>query len=462
MANDWVANDYTTNVDIDGNAFGDLDMRGQPNFNGLNLHGDDIPIPLPLSLSGFGWVGGLPGDQVLDLRRTGFPEEALMEDNEASNMKYDIGINYRINDNLEVSLLYRKGGGNTIYTGTQKYKLDGFSQQFISFGLESDKMKFKVYQSSTDGGDTYNIGFLGAAMNEAFSGTQADGGWGQTYLTTYLLALQGYATGAPAGNVAAAATARLAADSPIPAVGSTAFNQVRDAQKPSPFQDPTTPGAKLVDNSTLTHADFTYDIADWLLFGANFRNYTLDGEGTVYNQDPDGDGVLEKISINEFGSFLQVNKEIFTGFKFIGSARYDKNSNYKGRVTPRVAAVYTFADKHNLRFSYQTGFRNPDTQSQYIYFPAGSTILLLVQLETMPKGMVLWKVVRGQDLHIMPIWRLEEFLMRQLVTQLWVTQLSLQEAYANYIKPERLSAFEFGYKGVIGEKVLVDANYFND
>ena len=69
---------------------------------------------------------------------------------------------------------------------------------------------------------------------------------------------------------------------------------------------------QLVDNSTLTHADFTYDIADWLLFGANFRNYTLDGEGTVYNQDPDGDGVLEKISINEFGSFLQVNKEIFT------------------------------------------------------------------------------------------------------------------------------------------------------
>ena len=55
-------------------------------------------------------------------------------------------------------------------------------------------MKFKVYQSSTDAGDSYNIGALGAAMNEAFSGTQADGGWGQTYLTTYLLALQGYVT----------------------------------------------------------------------------------------------------------------------------------------------------------------------------------------------------------------------------------------------------------------------------
>ena len=108
MANDWIANDYTTNVDIDGNAFGDLDMRGQPNFNGLNLHGDDIPIPLPLSLSGFSWVGGLPGGQVLDLRRTGFPEEALMENNDASNMKYDIGINYRINDNLRLHCFTEK------------------------------------------------------------------------------------------------------------------------------------------------------------------------------------------------------------------------------------------------------------------------------------------------------------------------------------------------------------------
>ena len=41
-----------------------------------------------------------------------------------------------------------------------------------------------------------------------------------------------------------------------------------------------------------------------------------------------------------------MNKEIFTGFKFIGSARYDKNSNYKGRVTPRVAAVYTLSLIH--------------------------------------------------------------------------------------------------------------------
>ena len=90
----------------------------------------------------------------------------------------------------------------------------------------------------------------------------------------------------------------------------------------------------------------------------------------------DGDGVNERIHISEWGAFAQVNTEIFDGFNFVGSLRYDKNKNYEGRVTPRVAAVYSFAETHNIRFSYQTGFRNPDTQSQFIFFPTGSTTLL--------------------------------------------------------------------------------------
>ena len=37
----------------------------------------------------------------------------------------------------------------------------------------------------------------------------------------------------------------------------------------------------------------------------------------------------------------------------------------------------------------------------------------------------------------------------------------LQEAYVDYIKPERLSSIEFGYKGVIGDVLLADVNYYN-
>ena len=229
MATDWIADDYMTNVDAAGNAFGDIDMRGMPNFNGLNLHGDETQIAVPVmaaaSLVG-GWVSQLP-EQVLDLRRTGLPEEFLLDNNDAKNMKYDIGVNYRINDNLEASLVYRKGGGNTIYTGAQKYALRDFGQQFFKVGLESDKLKFKVYQSITDAGNSYNVGALGGIMNEVFSPTQAQ--WGPTYLQTYITAMQGYVPGVPAGDTYFAhATARQQADAGIPAVGSAEWMGVRD------------------------------------------------------------------------------------------------------------------------------------------------------------------------------------------------------------------------------------------
>ena len=53
-----------------------------------------------------------------------------------------------------------------------------------------------------------------------------------------------------------------------------------------------------------------------------------------------------------------------------------KNENFEGQVTPRISGVYTFNETHNIRASFQTGFRNPDTQAQFIYFPSSSGTLV--------------------------------------------------------------------------------------
>jgi hypothetical protein len=64
--------------------------------------------------------------------------------------------------------------------------------------------------------------------------------------------------------------------------------------------------------------------------------------------------------------------------KFTGSIRYDKSKNFEGNYSPRVSLVYSAGEsrKHNFRASFQTGFRNPSTQDQYIGFNVGSAILL--------------------------------------------------------------------------------------
>ena len=458
IATDWTADDYITNVDASGNAFGTVDMRGQPNFNGLNLHGDETQINLPLSLANFAWTSVLP-EQVLDLRRTGIPEEYLIANNDAKNMKYDIGVNYRFNDNLEASLLYRKGGGNTIFMGTQKYALRDFGQQFLKFGLKSNRFNLNVYQSVTDAGNSYNVGALGAIMNEAFAGTVST--WGPAYLQTYILAMQGSVPGVDAGNVAAAhAAARGQADASTPAPGSAEFMAVRDQVMKNRFQDPENPGASFYDNSKLTHAEFTWNPTDWMLFGANYRNYGIFTDGTIFNEDPDGDGVNERIQIPEWGAFVQLYREIFTGLKLAGSLRYDKNKNYEGRLTPRFSGVYTFAETHNIRVSYQTGFRNPDTQSQFIFFPTGtSTILGTARANAERYGVMEGGAYTNASY--------QAFLASGGTLDAETGAIVggnadlLVVANVDYIKPERSSSFEIGYKGIISNVLLVDMNYYN-
>lgn len=59
--------------------------------------------------------------------------------------------------------------------------------------------------------------------------------------------------------------------------------------------------------------------------------------------------------------------------KFTGSICYDKADNFDGNYSPRVSLVYSAgeAKNHIFRGSFQTGFRNPTTQDQYIGFNVG-------------------------------------------------------------------------------------------
>ena len=100
-----------------------------------------------------------------------------------------------------------------------------------------------------------------------------------------------------AGNTTAAHNfARSQADAGIPAIGSAEYNAVRDAVMAGRFQTPSeglpSGGSGFFDNSKLTHAEINYDLADWLLVGANYRNYSIFTEGTIFNEDYDDNGTV--------------------------------------------------------------------------------------------------------------------------------------------------------------------------
>ena len=56
----------------------------------------------------------------------------------------------------------------------------------------------------------------------------------------------------------------------------------------------------------------------------------------------------------------QLRKRFFQDkLKASASLRVDNNPEFSPKVNPRLALVYTAAEKHNFRFTYQNGFRFP-------------------------------------------------------------------------------------------------------
>jgi len=473
-AEDWVGNDYTTDRFF-ANQQRSNDPGISPDFDGMNLYGDETRITVPINStfasaieSGALASLGIPADATLAagfrtlenpvVTRTGMREEDLIDDFEARSIKLDGALHYRLNDNLEAIYNYRYGTGSTIYQGAEKYAIRGFSQQFHKVELKSDNFFVRAYATLSNAGDSYNMSALGAFVNETLSPSQAQ--WVPTYGVTYGLArlgLLGLANpsvplGAILSEEDAHRAARAAADAGIPYPGTEAFNAnpngfnevVRQVREDRFFQR-NPPGARFVDRSRTYHAEFNYNFTEIdfidIQVGGNFRRYSLFSDGTIFNEDAEAGENFERIGINEYGFYTQMSKRVFDErLKLTGSLRYDKNQNFQGQVTPRLSAVMRVADTHNFRTSFQTGFRNPDTQAQFIYFPSSTGILLGGTQDNADR----YGLFNGGAFVINP------------------TTGQQETVNLDFVQPEKLTAFEIGYKGVIDNKLLIDANFYRN
>jgi iron complex outermembrane receptor protein len=444
QAEDWHSTDYDTDVNRPEST---VNLTDQPNFDGVNLYGDETRIAFSVPV---------PSISPFDLRRTGWREEDLIDNYDAKSLKGDVALHYRITDKLEALYNYRFGGGSSIYQGSQKYALRDFTQQFHKIELRSSNFFIRGYMTATNAGDSYNMAALGGQINERISPTATE--WAPTYGQTYVLAMQGYIPGVPAGNsYEAHRAARAQADAGRPDPGSAEFRQLAESVRNDYFQRQPA-GAKFIDNSRLYHGEFNYNFGENIEFaeiqlGGNFRRYSLFSDGTIFNEDPENGENFERINIDEFGFYTQISKTIADALKLTGSVRFDKNENFEGRITPRISAVYTFNETHNIRASFQTGFRNPDTQAQYIYFPVGTNTLLGSARENAER----------YGLHEGGAYTVDSY-NAYLASGGSLNSGApvggdpslLEDVYVNYIGPEQLRSYELGYKAIFSNNFLID------
>ncbi|RTL59295.1 MAG: TonB-dependent receptor [Sphingobacteriales bacterium] len=476
QAKDWIGDDFrnysrlgSTGSVIPGTRETD------PNYDGINVYGDETTRNLrSVATAGgnvdiYGAVAAAIGAQqpsavpvlnyimsslpnTINVSRTGYTERELL-DNNTTNFKLSGGLFYKITNKLEVSWLTNWGTGNTVYTGSERYSIKDFKMGQHKLEFKSKNWFLRGYTTQENAGGSHNSTITAQLFNEAWKPSAT---WYQQYVqgylvqeltdwtTAYTIALQG---GQSQAQAQAAAFNAIATTNPLKYhnVGRALADQGRPVSGTDLFRnlynkvssDPIPIGGLLLDRSDLWGAEGQYNFQDIIKFvdvlvGANWKQYVLNSKGTLFI-DYNG-----PIKINEYGGYVQLTKRLFNERLILSaSGRYDKNDNFKERFTPRATAVIKVAKNNNIRLSYQTAYRFPTTQQQYINLVVGSGVFLA--------GGLPWV----QDLYNLknnPGFQLENVLAGNF------TPYKFKE-----FKPEVASTYEVGYKSLVKNKLLLDA-----
>ena len=315
------------------------------------------------------------------------------------------------------------------------------------------------YMTSEDAGDSYDTRFAAININRAW---KSDADWFGQYTGAFLGLIPGVQGGSHQVARAVADTGRF-----VP--GTSEFQEAFDRITTDP--DLVT-GSKFQDNTKLYHADANYNLRDLIDFaefqiGGSYRRYSLNSSGSIFT---DYDGAID---YDEYGLYTQMQKSFLEDdrLKLTSSIRYDKAQNFDGNFSPRVSLAYAGGENKNQNFraSFQTGFRNPTTQDQYIGLNAGRAYLI----GSAPDNL---------DRFTTPALPLSET-GSALTGGLSSVQVSGRSAYDNafsltsvlagapvaanveLVKPEKVTAYEVGYRGLVGSeeaKITVDLSvYYN-
>ena len=388
---DWFASDDNQ---YDLGAVGTEDaisaFRSGPAHDGLNIYGDEValsgtPDGSPKNLNEVAQllegsllpVGASALVPAVDVARTGYRESDLT-DYKAESLKAYFTLNYRpFANNTEIIWSSKIGSGSSIYQGSNRYAIRDFALQQHKLEFRGDNFFLRGYTTIENAGNSYDMRFTGINMNRV-GATQ----WFGTYAAAYAQAAgqileDGGNPNDPATQTQIHAGARTFADDLLtPQPGTPEFIALFNKVTNDP--DVAT-GSKLVDESKMNVAEGNYNFKDLLnnaldlQLGGQYRQYSLNSGGSIFT-DYDG-----SIDYNEYGAYIQGIKKLMDDrLKVTASVRYDKNEFFDASYSPRLSLVYAAGEnkEHNFRASFQTGFRNPDTQALFIGFNVGRAILV--------------------------------------------------------------------------------------
>ncbi len=441
-AADFIGVDYRDQSDIVERSPEGIDPNDRADmrtYDGVNIYGDPL-VNVGILGQGVGLGALLPTDRTGDFTPTGYTEQEFV-DNTTESLKLGGALHYRVNDNLEALVQFNQGFGSTVYTANDRFVLDDFSIWTAKAELRSNNFFLRGYRTKESSGDSYAANTLASLINA------------QTTIPNYVQTFAG-ARLAGLSVDQSHGLARITSDNLRETnLNNGRYRELYDSLRQVPISEG---GAKFLDETSLTHFEGMYNFADRIKFaevvvGANYRRYDLVSDGTLFALQDDG----EEFDINEWGAYVQLSKSLADDkLDLTGSVRYDKNEYFEGQFSPRLSGVLKVANGHNIRASFQRGFRMPTTQDQFI------------DLDVVTRRLI------GSNPALVDRYNFE-------TNQVYTTQ-SVQLAQDNFqetgdvagsvalLNPvefeefttEKVNTYEVGYKGLINNKLLIDAYYY--
>ncbi|MFL5811228.1 MAG: TonB-dependent receptor domain-containing protein, partial [Flavisolibacter sp.] len=404
------------------------------------------------------------------------------------NLKFDGGLYYRINEKAELSYSYRVGKMDGVFQRGNKIQLDNVIVQNHKLELKGKNYLVRSYVSIENTGDSYNVKPLADNM-DIYSGGATDTKTATSWGTKFKNALLSYGAangGLNAGNLAAATQfARAQADASRVKPGTPEFEKLKntiisinnwDIKSSSIPDAPETGGAALVQKSRLYHTEAQWDLSQKV----KIFNLLVGGDARVYEIIPDGNNFVDfsrpieernkplkdgsfgdNVYYKKFGAFTQVTKTFFKEqLKLFGSVRFDYNPEFNPEFTPRLAAVYTFRQKHNFRFTYQQGYRFPALFEALSYVNNGR-VKRVGSLPYINEGLGYLDNSYTQS----SVVNFNALVAAQgntdaaaLANRNLLVVADLPDA-----RPERINSFEIGYKTVLFEnKLIIDVDAYSN
>jgi outer membrane receptor protein involved in Fe transport len=442
-AKDWLGMDYRNYARLaTGGQVKGGTRETDPNYDGINVYGDETTIdlrstvfPVVAGSAPFlaGFLDTLNGGRPMNVSRTGYLEKEVINPY-TINMKLSGALHYKISDKTEAILAGYWGTGNTIYTGSERYFLENFKMGQYKLELNNKDWTLRAFTTRENSGNSYNMTVATRLFNESWKPSAT---WYGEYAQTYIGSRLNGGSDADAHSAA-----RAFADQGRPSFDSPTFKAKYDSIRGRTLAEG---GARLLDQSSLYSIDGNYNLSKYtskiadVIVGGVFKSYVLSSDGNLFADAP-GD----PITVWEMGAFAQATRKVNDWLKVSVSGRYDKNQNFKGRFTPRATATVKLAEMNHLRFSYQTAYRFPTNQQQFIDLAVGAGVRLIGANE-MFWDKYNFNTPNGQ------LYELEAFAQGQNVKYTPVQQ-----------KPESITSYEMGYKGLVADgKLLIDAyGYF--